>query len=53
MSVPWDLSVSSPGIGDHGRRRSRNTRRLVVLSLRQVDAPKAKTCGQTHTKGRR
>ena len=40
MSAPSGTFQSSPGIVDHGRRRRRNTRRLVVPSLRVVDAPK-------------
>ena len=39
MSAPVGFVSSSPGIGDW-RRHRRNTRRLVVPSLRRVDAPK-------------
>jgi hypothetical protein len=41
MSVPWDFSVSSPGIGDAGDDVAANTRRLVVLPSGHVDAPKS------------
>ena len=47
---PLGIGVFSPAIGEHGRRRSRNTRRLVVSFPPDKETRlRAKTCGRPET----